>query len=67
VNEMQEPTQMVVLDAVNAAVGPLPGVESVMSSTAKDGSVPTPSSLLFHRKPIFIPGLLLALAGSRME
>ena len=41
-----------------------PGTVSVISSTAKDGSVPTPSSLFTQRKPIFTFGLLLALAGS---
>jgi hypothetical protein len=42
-------------------------VDKVISSTANDGSVPTPSSLLTQRKPILIFGLLLADAGNETE
>src|SRR6185295_3949784 len=41
--------------------------ESAISSTANEGSVPTPSSLFSHLKPIFTFGLLLALAGNTIE
>jgi hypothetical protein len=62
------PTQTLVALAVIAAVGGLAEeTESVISSTAKDGSVPTLSSLFTHLNPIFTFGLLFALAGSTIE
>jgi hypothetical protein len=65
---MQEPAQILFAEAVNAATGgPATGVESVISSTAKLGSVPTPSTSFTQRKPILTLGLLLAEAGNKME
>src|SRR3989304_144833 len=61
---MQLPTQIFVALAVKEATGGAPPVtESVISSMAKEGSVPTLSSLFVQLKPILTFGLLFALTG----
>ena len=63
------PTQTVLALGVKAETGgeTPPGTVSVISSTAKDGSVPTPSSLFTQRKPIFTLALLLHAGGKAKE
>jgi hypothetical protein len=62
---MQSPSQMVVEDAVKLATGGVVvDADNSISSTAKDGSVATPSPSFFHTNPILTFGLLFALAGS---
>ena len=43
------------------------GVARVISSMATEGSVPTPSSLFFQRKPIFTLATLLQATGNATE
>ena len=62
---MQSPSQMVVEEAVKLATGGVVVVaDNSISSTAKEGSVATPSPSFFQTNPIRTFGLLLALAGS---
>jgi hypothetical protein len=67
VNVMQLSSQAVVaLAVIDASMTVVAGVRSDTLSTAKDGSVPAPSSLFTHLNPIFTLGLLLADEGRLM-
>jgi hypothetical protein len=63
---MHAPAQTVVLLAVKAATGgnATAGMLNVISSTANEGSVPTPSSLFVQLNPILTFALLSHAAGS---
>ena len=64
VNVMQLSSQAVVaLAVIDASITVVAGVRSDTLSTAKDGSVPAPSSLFTHLNPIFTLALLLADDG----
>ncbi len=67
VNVMQLSSQaVVVLAVIDASITVVAGVRSDTLSTAKEGSVPTPSSLFTHLNPIFTLALLLADEGKLM-
>ena len=69
VKTILSPSHIVVAEVVKDAIGGAgdDGTDNVISSTAKEGSVPTLSSLLTHLNPIFTFALLFAEAGNAIE